>query len=454
MLDTLFPPKLNTEALEDIQAIVLRFFRMSHARYIFLNFDENHPDQVRRWLALMTPALTTAGGWDRTCDTALFTWNLGITYPGFQALGLSQERLNTFPREFRLGMAERSDFLGDVGPSAPENWDAGLGRAHGEIDALLVLYARDDEIRAQAAGWLDDILAGLPAVKIIYTQDAALLPTGREHFGYRDFIGQPAIENSGVAPLPGQAPTVRTGEFILGYPDELGVKPQMPQPSAIGLHGSFLVLRKLYQDVAAFRAFVAEQAALHGFDEELLYAKMMGRWRSGAPLVLAPEKDDPQLGEDPMRNNDFKYLQADPLGLACPHASHMRRAYARDQKPEKVGGVQRHRVLRVGMHYGPPLPEGAPDDGGDRGQVFVFIGASIERQFEFVQSAWINDGDFLLQGTDRDPISGANDGTTNMVIPSRPVRYRVKGLPRFVETRGGGYFFVPSINALQWLAHN
>jgi Dyp-type peroxidase family len=219
----------------------------------------------------------------------------------------------------------------------------------------------------------------------------------------------------------------------------------------LGRRGSYLVLRKLYEDVAAFRGFLETHAAELGIDVEYMAAKLMGRWRSGAPLVLCPTHDDPELGADPLRNNDFEYLNADPQGYLCPHASHIRRTYARDQKPEKIGGQQRHRILRVGVPYGPELPEGAPDDGVDRGLVFVFVGASIERQFEFVQTAWVNDGDFLFNGADRDPIAGANDGTTNMVLPWQPIRYRIKGIPRFVTTRGGAYFFMPSLKALTWL---
>jgi Dyp-type peroxidase family len=188
-------------------------------------------------------------------------------------------------------------------------------------------------------------------------------------------------------------------------------------------------------------------------DEELLAAKLMGRWRSGAPLALSPDHDDPALAADPERNNDFKYRADDPKGYAVPLSSHIRRGMARDAQPEQIAEVRRHRVMRGGIPYGPPLPAGAPDDGVDRGLIFIFFGASIERQFEFVQTVWMNDGDFMEQGTDRDPFSGANDGTTNVVIPWRPVRKRIKGVPSFVTTRGGGYFFMPSLTALRWLAN-
>jgi Dyp-type peroxidase family len=450
MLETLFPSKLSRQGLTDIQAMVVRFYRLDYAKYYFLRFD--NAEQGRAWIGRIGPCVTSANEWDEQGNDLEFTWNVGLTYPGLQTLGLPDESLRSFAAEFREGMTARATFLGDTGPSAPEHWDAGLGTDPSAVHALLVLYARDPDVRAREDAWLRGILADLPGVRIGFEQEAALLPTGREHFGYRDGIGQPATENSGAAPLPGQTHIVRTGEFVLGYPDETGDLPPAPTPDILGRHGSYLALRKLAQDVAAFRAFVTEQAAALGVDDEFMAAKLMGRWRSGAPLVLAPEQDDPVLGADSQRNNDFGFLESDPAGFACPHASHIRRGYSRDQKPEKIGGQQRHRILRVGMPYGAGLPEGAPDDGADRGLVFVFIGASIERQFEFVQTAWMNDGDFLQHGTDRDPISGANDGTTNVVLPWKPIRYRIKGIPRFVTTRGGGYFFMPSLTALGWLA--
>jgi deferrochelatase/peroxidase EfeB len=114
--------------------------------------------------------------------------------------------------------------------------------------------------------------------------------------------------------------------------------------------------------------------------------------------------------------------------------------------------VQLHRILRRGATNGPPLPDGVTaDDGTDRGIVFLFIGADIGRQFEFVKSQWTNDGDFAGLGSERDPLTGAQDDESTFTIP-RPVRRRLHGLPSFVRTCGGEYLFLPSISALAWLA--
>jgi deferrochelatase/peroxidase EfeB len=210
------------------------------------------------------------------------------------------------------------------------------------------------------------------------------------------------------------------------------------------------VFRKLHQRVAAFRRFLRDSA--RGTDgEELLAAKMMGRWRSGAPLALCPLHDNPELGSDRNRNNDFLYEADDPAGLKTPGGSHIRRTNPRDAA---IAGVARiHRMIRRGTAYGTVLPEGIlEDDGADRGIIFAFVGAHPGRQFEFVQSQWINDGVFFGAGQDKDPIVGLGGDASSFTVPRRPVRKRLQGLPRFVITRGGEYGFMPGLKALRWLA--
>ena len=184
--------------------------------------------------------------------------------------------------------------------------------------------------------------------------------------------------------------------------------------------------------------------------EELLAAKMMGRWRSGAPLALCPLHDDPELGADTRRNNDFRYAKNDPIGYKTPAGSHIRRTNPRDAS---VPGIVRlHRMIRRGTAYGPPLPDGVlEDDGADRGLMFAFVGAHLGRQFEFVQSEWVNSGTFIAAGGAKDPIFGSNDGAGGFAIPA--VRSgRLQGLPRFVIVRGGEYCFMPGLRGLRWLA--
>jgi Dyp-type peroxidase family len=211
-----------------------------------------------------------------------------------------------------------------------------------------------------------------------------------------------------------------------------------------------VVFRKLHQRVAAFRQYLKANAA-DPQAEELLAAKMMGRWRSGAPLALCPMHDDRELGVDSRRNNDFLFKADDAIGYKTPLGSHIRRVNPRDA--DVAGLVRIHRMIRRGTAYGPPLPPDAlEDDGVDRGLMFAFVGANIGRQFEFVQSEWMNDSAFFGGTSGVDPISGASDGTEVFDVPRRPVRMRLQALPRFVVTRGGEYCFMPGLRALAWLA--
>jgi Dyp-type peroxidase family len=243
---------------------------------------------------------------------------------------------------------------------------------------------------------------------------------------------------------------LKAGEFVLGYPDEMSDAPLIPQPAILGRNGSYVAFRKLHQRVAAFRQYLKANAA-NATSEELLAAKMMGRWRSGAPLALCPLHDDQTLGSDALRNNAFSFKEDDAIGYKTPAGSHIRRMNPRDAE---IAGVARiHRMIRRGTSYGPPLPDGVlEDDGVDRGLMFAFVGAHLGRQFEFLQSEWMNNSEFFGGRTSKDPIAGANAGGTSFDIPRRPLPLRLKNLPNFVVTRGGEYAFLPGIHALRWLA--
>ena len=182
-----------------------------------------------------------------------------------------------------------------------------------------------------------------------------------------------------------QTPNVKF-VFILGYPDEDGPPLRLPHPELLSRNGSFMAYRRLEEHVGAFRDFLKEHGKTPE-EQELVAAKLMGRWRSGAPLVLAPDKDDPELGADPQRHNDFNYKQQDPFGYAVPLGSHIRRMNPRDTG----ANMNRRRMIRRGATYGPYLPEGAPEDSKERGIAAFVICASLIRQFEFAQNVWAND---------------------------------------------------------------
>ena len=373
---------------------------------------------------------------------------IALTFQGLRALGVPQDSLDSFAPEFQQGMAARARGLGDTRESSPESWEKPLGTP--DVHVVLAALAPDAQRLGDVLDRARRSYEKLPGIEMIWRQECHALPTEKEPFGFKDGISHPAIEGSGI---PGSNPReqpFKAGEFILGYRDETGAFPPMPRPEVLGRNGTYAVVRKLHQRVAAFRQYLRSNSSSPE-EEELLAAKMMGRWRSGAPLALSPVRDDPSLGAVATRNNDFLYGD-DPLGLKTPVGSHIRRANPRDA--QVAGAVRLHRMIRRGTAYGPPLPQGViEDDGADRGIIFLFLGSHLKRQFEFVQSEWVNDSTFIGGSGERDPVSGANDGTGVFTIPRRPVRRRLKGLSRFVITRGGEYCFVPGLRALRWLAN-
>ena len=430
---------------DDIQHFLLTRPRAMAARYGFLTI--RNAAEGRAWLSgiiekVGTGKVVAAGAaGDTRWVTVAFTWN------GLRGLGVDEASLATFPEEFRQGMAARAEVLGDTGANHPNHWVDGL--ASPDLHGIVILFARDVAERDRCVREHQQYAGRFPAVRALSTLDLEATPPleyAHDHFGYRDRLSQPVIDGTGEVPTPGSGAPLKAGEFFLGYPDEAGVT-QALEPEILGRNGSFLAYRRMQEHVGAFRQFL-QQHGRSTEEQELIAAKLMGRWRSGAPLVLSPEKDDPALGADPQRNNDFNYAKMDPHGYAVPLGSHIRRMNPRDT----AANMNRRRMIRRGGTYGPPLPEGAPEDGVERG-IAAFVGcASLIRQFEFAQNVWANDRTFHELGNERDPIIGTHDGTLEFKIPKRPIRKVIKGLPAFTTVRGGAYFFLPGKRALRYLA--
>ncbi|MCA8878649.1 MAG: peroxidase [Rhodobacteraceae bacterium] len=343
----------------------------------------------------------------------------------------------------------------------------------------------------------------------VFTEIGGLrVPTPREHFGFTDGIGDPVFD--GQYPPEAEKDAVigrgkwmqadkgwqpiAAGEFILGYPDESQELPPTAMPPSFSRNGSFMTYRKLHENVGTFDAVIADEAArfarVMGVSEdeaaETLKAKMVGRWSDGVPLSVAPTvadwhrvrsetgMDDP----DPIKAllaqrdylgsraaSDFRYAD-DMAGYKCPGGAHLRRVNTRDYldplnsptgaNPKATSQLnKRRRVLRRGLPYGPTIPEGRRDD-TEQGVIMMTIGASIFRQFEFVQQQWLQYGLDFNQGNLTCPLVGNHDMHRRYTIPSDPKSgkppYFMSGLKTFVECRGGDYFFLPSLTALQMMA--
>jgi Dyp-type peroxidase family len=448
--------------LDDIQGNILRAYGFPFARYQVIRIVD--PEKARQLLrsVLDHQLVTTAATWDPALKPDA-TLNVFFSWAGLASIGLPQDSLDSFPEEFRQGMARRAAQLGDTGANAPATWEFGNDADRNHV--FFAVYGRTLADRDRMLEKLRSELAAVGnAVEVSHHIDAAMLADRREHFGFADGIGQPSIVGSGAPVFPGEGTLqpdgswveLAAGEFVLDWPGETGHPVEMPRPTVLAHNGSYLVYRKLEQHVVAFRTFLAQQAErLYGeaspANIELLAAKLVGRWRSGCPLVRAPRADDRALAEDWDQNNNFGYA-ADAAGEACPYGSHIRRMNPRDGQ---TGGaiVRTHRIVRRGLPYGSSLI-GDVDDGEERGVAFMAINASIRYQFEFLQSEWINNGEFAeLSKSDVDPLTGAPREGSRFRIPNpEGAPKNIFDLPTFVTLRGGGYYFIPSIRALRFIA--
>jgi Dyp-type peroxidase family len=335
----------------------------------------------------------------------------------------------------------------------------------------------------------------------------------KEHFGFTDGIGNPVFDGqqtdgqhtslvgNGAVDGKGNWRPLATGEFLLGYPDEAQEIAGAAMPLDFSRNGTFMAYRKLHQKVRTFREFMQEKAqdyakisGIENLDDarELLMAKMAGRWSDGVPVSLAPTvaewkqfnidhpESDPNARYKALADFKFRYPKNDrgesddrddPEGTRCPLTAHVRRVNTRDMM-DPTGGEKgsvlnnRRRILRRGLPYG-KSPEDTQDEHWDEhehGVVMLVVCASLFRQFEFVQQQWINYGNDSRAGNDTCPIVGNHsDGTPHgkhgpkakFVIPTDPASgqppFIIEGIPQFVETRGGEYFFVPSMTALRMI---
>jgi Dyp-type peroxidase family len=436
----------------DLQGGILRGYGFPVACHLFARVCE--APTARAFLAGLADPVTTEEEWDERPATTL---NVALSFRALRELALPESILGGFAPEFRAGMAAREKPLGDDA----DDFDRELR----ELEVLLVIYAAtSDALAAEVARWRGALAAPDSGLELTHVQPAGLLEGRREHFGFADGFSQPAIEGGPREGIRGQGVpyrrwprlpwfrvrwrAVKPGEFITGYDDEDGGLAPAP-PAPFDRNASFMVWRKLRQDVAGFRAALREQAQRLALSEEFVAAKLVGRWRDGSPLVLRPEAPDRRLGYDKARANDFHYGD-DADGSRCPRGAHIRRANPRDALGWEGRLTARHRILRRGMPYGEPLRADAADDGADRGLLFICLQASIARQFEIVQSQWCNDGNAFRLGHEPDPIMAPPGRELRHVIEGDPPRFVTLSRP-YIACRGGEYLVVPGLRALRAL---
>jgi Dyp-type peroxidase family len=481
------PTKLN---LEDIQGFILRGYKMPIVRHFLLTVCD--PAQARKLLGRLVngdesdaPQITTAEDWhvglqpgpeDNPADVPRhkpdYCLNVAITWPGLIALGIKDLVPGVSFRSFgafTAGAAGRAELVGDIGPSAPQNWIGGFGT--GADHVLLTLHAMSPETMATYSDRLSAVFAEDGAFRQIWRGDGMALTeikdgqpvfTSRMHFGYTDGISTPTIRGGPERYSSDHQQPCEPWLFVL---QDEAINYFLPEPRELGLNGSFAVFKIVETDVVGFENH--PQSNKDKMDPELLAAKICGRWRNGVPLELSPDTDSPPGGIPLEQLNNFEYVNADtsgdPKGLRCPVGAHIRRVNPRGQpvdgQGQPGGSNNSHRLIRRGMPYGPVYDPKQPYDGIKRGLLGFFINSSIENQYEFVLRRWVNDAEFAgavrLNPKSKDPMIGIQDPAGSVFeIPQDKGRFQIKitGFSSFITTQASAYCFLPSVTALKFIS--
>lgn len=544
--------------IHQIQGNIFNGFNKDHRMLLFLHIDHAH--DFKPWLKSQIRFIATAE--EVIAFNRLFkqtrkrrgnegaikaTWvNIAFTFKGLEKLTTQAHQFTD--EAFKADVAARANILGDS-KEAQNHWL--VGGPHTPAVHLLLIVESDDraDMLSEVARIENSInnfknAAGVKVssgVHIVFRDEGSNLPqplSGHEHFGFLDGVSQPGIRGrisndphdvltlrqNPAQPLdqgkPGQD-LLWPGEFVFGYPAQDRHK-NIKEPGDIAQagpawakNGSFLVFRRLRQDVAAFHTFLMKTAQEQAVPDpvnssaaRLVGSRLVGRWPSGAPVVREPDQENFALADDDCANNNFEFDGAAPnpapaggtlqctdtflppspgdkAGLRCPFSGHIRKSYPRDDEADpgiaplspdpddartRLGesDTQTHRLLRRGLPYGPVSRssiESPIADEVDRGLQFLAYQTSIERQFEFVTQAWCNNQDFKEPfGTDaqsanerggHDPIIGQNPNGNREFTLTFPdaaqnvQSVRLKTTENWVVPTGGGYFFAPSIEALE-----
>ena len=457
----------------NIQSLILYAYKdLHHATYLMFHIEQ--PDLFKQWLCDNIENITTSNV--QAESTAL---NIAFTASGLEKLNLSQHTYQQFSREFKEGIAtnKRSQLLGDEGSNAPANWNWG-GPSTSTIDVLLLCYAdSESSLETQISHITAELEAYTTQIQQLNTQ---ALFDRKEHFGFKDGLSQPKIAGVHTNTNTKQnhkksdeeSNTLAPGEFLLGQESGYGTTTPFPHDKDnfkhFGKDGSYLVFRQLEQDVKAFWHYLDQQNTEED-NKVYLAAKMVGRWPNGAPISLFPTQEPDHL--NPAIANDFNF-HGDPQGNQCPIASHIRRTNPRatdlglSDKDDNIESANHHRIMRRGRPYGKPLHKHLSptammkaDDSEPRGLHFLCFNADLARQFEFIQQTWVNNEKFNGLYNDLDPLLGTRPkkhgpSGDDFTVPQKPIRHKLKNIPQFVTTKGGAYFFMPSISALKQLTIN
>ena len=527
--------------LDDIQGVVVKAYGsygFPIARYLFFHIAD--PKAGREFVKQILPLITTAVPWPDPSKIPTEATNIAFTYQGLRKLEVPDATVHGFPDEFSMGMKARRDIIGDTGPNHFCRWDPVWLTADEKTQDVHIIVTIDAKIYlkgdAKADKYLNDRYEEIVTIPEVVSEKVRLLkghrgivngerkedlsyqaasglppkqeekgyPGGKEHFGYSDGISTTYFQGCGEdsdlvigggKPVKGDPKTkegwapLEPGEFIFGHRDEAFEYPEAPGPPLFSRNGTFMVYRKLHENVGSFNSYMDAEGAKFPGGKEALAAKFAGRWRNGAPLVTfdTEEKANRYISRFAELNLKESKTEAEKVefaslklqlraydydddaeGAKCPFGAHIRRANPRSALrfgnkkafTDEPGALSnRRRILRRGLPYG--HSEDPTRDDGDHGVIMMIINADLSRQFEFVQQQWFNFGNDFHLANDQDPLLGNHGinencrGEGRMVIEgdakTNKPPYFCSRMPTLVETRGGDYFFVPSLTCLRMI---
>jgi Dyp-type peroxidase family len=534
--DPSHPPVPDEEVLEidDIQGNIIGGFSKDFQTNLYLQIT--NAKKFQKWMKDFIPHISTSAqvlkfnqlfkalrSTQKADPKIKATWvNVAFSYAGIRKVADEVPQLlrkDFVDQAFKQGLAARSESLGDeTRPGKPGNkkgWK--IGGPNQEADIIFIVASDDPNDMNDQVKEIFSTMQGLRKMK--HSQDrggtlpAALGLKGHEHFGFLDGVSQPGIRgrmsndptdvltprqnpNDDGQGKPGQD-VLWPGEFVFGYKKQNAKAKDIGDPNGSSdagpewaRNGSFLTFRRLHQNVFGFHSFLKQQTKANGFGSpDQLGSRLVGRWRSGAPVLREPAHDEAGLGADDCANNNFEYGDATPpitqaqrrgpfdcvdftfpaspgdlTGARCPFSGHIRKAYPRNDASSTIPSLgepdtQTHRLLRRGIPFGKAsksTPDKPVNDGKvDRGLLFLAYQTSIENQFEFVTKNWVNFADFKAPGTGPDPILGQNNTSGQdrrrefLVTDPKGTNRKIVAEKDWVVPTGGGYFFAPSISALK-----
>ncbi|KAK0199615.1 fungal peroxidase [Desarmillaria ectypa] len=436
--------------LADIQADILVGMKKKKELFFFFGI-QNATDFKRKLATDIHPLITSTTQILDVTTQPLTAVNLAFSHSGLAALGINDNLGDLF---YTIGQEADSAAIGDPGTGRWVQSFAGTS-VHGVFLLASDTLDNVDETLSELSSILGDSIAELHRIQ---GESRPGSEEGHEHFGFMDGISQPAVKGFTQSPLPGQL-AVNAGEILLAEDGDFTPRPSWAKD------GSFLVFRQMEQLVPEFNKFlldnpISEPGVLTPEEgSALLGARILGRWKSGAPVDLAPLFDNPTLAADPMQNNNFTYHHDGEIftnQTRCPFAAHTRKTRPRgDFFVEETA----HHIIRAGIPYGPEVTddEAASNTTSaslERGLAFVAYQSDINNGFRFLQQVWVNNANFLLFGTGVDPVigsAGTNPSSRSRQItgldPKNPGR-AITLKNDFVVSRGGEYFFSPSISAI------